>query len=138
MFYKIFFTLSFHDFGWFVFFSIRAITSNLTTVVFPFFEWFVQGIAIAAIIYFGLQLWTVGEPIHKITKMNNDTKCICSGEAINYTKNNAICKPQIFTKYCHQNGSTNNCEFANCSFSKYEPPQIVAYYKVSAYNMVLN
>lgn len=117
-------------------FFIRAISANLSTIVFPFFEWFVQGVALAAIIYFGLQLWTVGNPIHRIRQLSADKNCICSGEASNYT-DNSICKLDIFEKYCQQI-DTNKCSIANCTFDKFDPPQIVTYYKVNANNHIIS
>ncbi|CRK97982.1 CLUMA_CG011354, isoform A [Clunio marinus] len=109
----------------------KAVSSNLTTVLFPIFPWIVQAAVILLSILMFLYLASIGEPQYKASVSKNASLCTCSDAYANL-KNGDICDPGIFNKLCHDTNNRNiQCHGSiSCLYIGLNPPRIVQYFKI--------
>lgn len=107
----------------------RAVSTNLTTVLFPIFPWIFQAAVIFLSILMFLYLASIGEAKYKVVGMKNATSCVCTG---NYTsiQDGAACDPGDFNKLCSDNRFPGAQCAASCLYIGIEAPQIATAFKV--------
>lgn len=107
----------------------RAVSSNLTTVLFPIFPWIFQAAVIFLSILMFLYLASIGKAEYKVSGMKNATAtCQCSG---NYSgiKDGDFCDPATFNLLCHDTRSAVNFCTASCLYMGINAPPLVQYFK---------
>lgn len=105
----------------------RAVSSNLTTVLFPIFPWIFQAIVIFLSILMFLYLSSIGEVQYKISGMKGLTTCDCSG---NYStiEDGASCNPRLFNELCRDRVTGAQCS-ASCLYIGLYAAPLVQYFK---------
>ena len=123
------------------YFSHRAVSSNLSTILFPIFPWILQLFVIVFGLMVFLYLSSVGEPEYKITGYKNATfsnkNCECTG-AYQNIQDGDLCDPLKFNQDCHVKktlggffgtSETLPCSDAACHFIKIASPPLVTYFQ---------
>lgn len=120
--------------------SYRAVSSNLSTILFPIIPWILQLFVIVFGLMVFLYLSSVGEPEYKVTGFKNGTftnkNCECTGVYQNI-QDGELCDPLIFNQQCHLKktlgffgaSETLPCADAACHFIKIASPPLVTYFQ---------
>ncbi|CAG9809296.1 unnamed protein product [Chironomus riparius] len=103
----------------------KAVSSNLTTILFPIFPWILQTIVTVVSIYSFLHLLSIGKPIYKVLGMNES--CLCTG---NYSsiQNGDLCDPIKLHDFCGSQSDGLKCHMS-CHYTGIQPPPIAIYFK---------
>lgn len=106
----------------------RAVSSNLTTVLFPIFPWIIQAAVIFFSILMFLYLASIGTAQYKISGLKNSSSCECTG---NYSKiaDGDACIPEEFNSLCHDSRFAGAQCAASCLYIGLNAPPLVTYFK---------
>ncbi|XP_070505123.1 choline transporter-like 2 [Chironomus tepperi] len=105
----------------------KAVSSNLTTIIFPIFPWIIQTVIIFLAILTFFNLSSIGDPVYRVLGKNE--ACVSGDNYSTNIQNGDLCDPKLLQTFCNSQLGDLKCTMS-CIYIGIKSPPIAIFFKI--------